>query len=158
MPGCLSACLCIPAGTGVLNTIMDSYQPMAGEILMRDNGSLTATETGAVSCTLTHSHTHTHTMCLRSICMRMHAHTQPCDTKGYQCRAYQSNLLLADLATNLLVLTHPSTRPVLSNSHPCEPQTFFRPRPNLTHLCTYLSCSFQSARRLFSVHYIPQTC
>lgn len=36
-------------GMGVLNTIFAEYAPVAGEILMRENGSLTAFETGSVT-------------------------------------------------------------------------------------------------------------
>ena len=37
-----------PPGRGVLNTIMDKYSPMAGEILMRESGALLSYETGSV--------------------------------------------------------------------------------------------------------------
>jgi GTP-binding protein len=35
-------------GMGILNTLFDSYRPVAGVISMRENGSLVAFETGQV--------------------------------------------------------------------------------------------------------------
>ena len=47
--GLRNALLSATRGMGILNTIFLEYAPMAGEILMRDNGSLVAHETGDVT-------------------------------------------------------------------------------------------------------------
>jgi len=47
--GLRNAVLTATRGTAVLNTNFDSYGPWAGEIAMRDNGSLIAHETGQVT-------------------------------------------------------------------------------------------------------------
>ena len=47
--GLRNAMLTATRGTAVLNTNFDEYGPWAGEILMRDNGSLVAHETGQVT-------------------------------------------------------------------------------------------------------------
>ncbi|GBF99190.1 hypothetical protein Rsub_11635 [Raphidocelis subcapitata] len=47
--GMKNALLTATRGMGLLNTIFDEYRPRAGEISMRDQGSLTAHETGQVT-------------------------------------------------------------------------------------------------------------
>ena len=47
--GVRNAILTATRGTAVLNTIFDGYYPYAGEIAMRENGSLIAFETGQVT-------------------------------------------------------------------------------------------------------------
>ena len=47
--GLRNAILTATRGTAVLNTIFDGYYPYAGDISMRDNGSLVAFETGQVT-------------------------------------------------------------------------------------------------------------
>mmetsp|Transcript_3232 Transcript_3232/g.7093 ORF Transcript_3232/g.7093 Transcript_3232/m.7093 type:complete len:688 (-) Transcript_3232:619-2682(-) len=47
--GLRNSLLTATRGMGVMNTIFLEYAPMAGEILMRDNGSLVAFETGQVT-------------------------------------------------------------------------------------------------------------
>ena len=47
--GLRNAMLTATKGTAVLNTIFAGYQPWCGDLATRDNGSLTAHETGQVS-------------------------------------------------------------------------------------------------------------
>jgi GTP-binding protein len=47
--GLKNALLTATRGLGLLNTLFDSYRPVAGEISMRENGSLVAFETGQVT-------------------------------------------------------------------------------------------------------------
>jgi GTP-binding protein len=47
--GLKNALLTATRGTGIMNTLFDKYQPVAGEISMRDLGSLVAFETGQVT-------------------------------------------------------------------------------------------------------------
>lgn len=46
--GLKNAMLTATRGMGILNTLFDSYRPVAGVISMRENGSLVAFETGQV--------------------------------------------------------------------------------------------------------------
>lgn len=46
--GLKNAMLTATRGMGILNTLFDSYRPVAGQISMRENGSLVAFETGQV--------------------------------------------------------------------------------------------------------------
>lgn len=46
--GLKNALLTATRGMGILNTLFDSYRPVAGIISMRENGSLVAFETGQV--------------------------------------------------------------------------------------------------------------
>jgi GTP-binding protein len=46
--GLKNALLTATRGMGVLNSLFDSYRPVAGVISMRENGSLVAFETGQV--------------------------------------------------------------------------------------------------------------
>ena len=46
--GLKNALLTATRGMGILNTLFDSYRPVAGVISMRENGSLVAFETGQV--------------------------------------------------------------------------------------------------------------
>lgn len=46
--GLKNALLTATRGMGILNTLFDSYRPVAGAISMRENGSLVAFETGQV--------------------------------------------------------------------------------------------------------------
>ena len=54
--GLRNAMLTATKGTAVLNTIFAGYQPWCGELATRDNGSLTAHETGQVSMYSTRLH------------------------------------------------------------------------------------------------------
>lgn len=47
--GLKNALLSATRGMGLLNTLFDCYRPVAGNISMRENGSLVAFETGQVS-------------------------------------------------------------------------------------------------------------
>ena len=47
--GLRNAMLTATKGTAVLNTIFAGYQPWCGDLATRDNGSLTAHETGQVN-------------------------------------------------------------------------------------------------------------
>ena len=90
MLGLRNAMLTATKGTAVINTLFSGYEPWVGDILMREQGSLVAHETGQVLHTLCFSHMpcrSTMSVCGLQACLLFSSLPSRSDSRGSSSRS-----------------------------------------------------------------------